>query len=81
MLTTNMVRKDLNSQNMFDAAVAINGLSCFMTTDLARDLVNDIMALVRNTLLPFFAHLMLDMLLLQKINVLVLVSGLRGHLL
>ncbi|XP_076811887.1 AP-3 complex subunit delta-1-like isoform X4 [Clavelina lepadiformis] len=46
MLTTNMIRKDLGSQNNFDAGIAINGLSCFMTTDLARDLANDILALM-----------------------------------
>ena len=31
---------------MYDAGVAISGLSCFMTPDLARDLANDIMTLV-----------------------------------
>ncbi|XP_074643854.1 AP-3 complex subunit delta-1-like isoform X2 [Tubulanus polymorphus] len=46
MLTTNMIRKDLSSQNMFDAGVALTGLSCFMTCDLARDLANDIMTLM-----------------------------------
>ena len=38
--------KDLNSQNMYDAGVALSGLSCFVTQDLARDLANDIMTLV-----------------------------------
>ena len=33
---------------MYDAGVAMNGLSCFMTPDLARDLANDIMTLVSN---------------------------------
>nr|CAB3222285.1 AP-3 complex subunit delta-1 [Phallusia mammillata] len=46
MLTTNMIRKDLNSQNGFDAGIAINGLSCFITSDLARDLASDIMSLM-----------------------------------
>jgi len=46
MLATNLIRKDLGSQNAFDAGVALNGLSCFMTPDLARDLANDIFALV-----------------------------------
>ena len=32
---------------MYDAGVAINGLACFMTADLARDLANDIITLVR----------------------------------
>lgn len=48
MLTTNMIRKDLNSQNQFDAGVALSGLSCFISTDLSRDLANDIMTLVRD---------------------------------
>ena len=46
MLTTNMVRKDLNSQNMFEAGIALAGLSCFLSADLARDLANEIMTLV-----------------------------------
>lgn len=31
MLTTNMIRKDLNSANQYDAGVALGGLSCFIT--------------------------------------------------
>ena len=46
MLTTNMIRKDLASQNMFEAGVALSGLACFITPDLARDLANEIMILV-----------------------------------
>lgn len=46
MLTTNMIRKDLNSQNQYDAGVALSGLSCFISPDLSRDLANDIMTLV-----------------------------------
>lgn len=46
MLTTNMVRKDLASTNMYDAGVTLNGLSCFLTPDLARDLANDVTNLV-----------------------------------
>lgn len=49
MLTTNMIRKDLSSQNMYDAGVSLNGLSCFVTPDLARDLANDIMTLMTST--------------------------------
>lgn len=41
-----MIRKDLNSQNQYDAGVALSALSCFISTDLARDLANDIMTLV-----------------------------------
>lgn len=47
MLTTNMIRKDLSSTNQYDAGVALSGLSCFISTDLSRDLANDIMTLVR----------------------------------
>lgn len=46
MLTTNMIRKDLNSQNQYDAGLALSALSCFISADLARDLANDIMTLV-----------------------------------
>lgn len=49
MLTTNMVRKDLNSQNQYDAGTALTGLACFITSDLARDLANDIMMLLTST--------------------------------
>uniref|UniRef100_A0A7G3BA23 AP-3 complex subunit delta n=1 Tax=Lutzomyia longipalpis TaxID=7200 RepID=A0A7G3BA23_LUTLO len=49
MLTTNMVRKDLNSQNQYDAGVALSGLSCFISADLSRDLANDIMTLMSST--------------------------------
>jgi AP-3 complex subunit delta-1 len=47
MLTTNLIRKDLQSSaNVYDVGVALNGLSCFVTTDMARDLVNDVINLV-----------------------------------
>lgn len=49
MLTTNMIRKDLNSTNMYDAGVALGGLSCFITPDLARDLANDIVTLLTSS--------------------------------
>ncbi|XP_078318689.1 AP-3 complex subunit delta-1-like isoform X2 [Crassostrea virginica] len=49
MLTTNMIRKDLSSQNMYDAGVSLTGLACFVTPDLARDLANDIMTLMTST--------------------------------
>ena len=35
---------------MYDTGVALNGLSCFITPDLARDLANDIMTLVSSSL-------------------------------
>lgn len=46
MLTTNLIRKDLNSANMYEAGIALGGLSCFVTHDLARDLANDVVTLV-----------------------------------
>ncbi|EDW27733.1 GL19850 [Drosophila persimilis] len=49
MLTTNMIRKDLNSQNQYDAGVALSGVSCFISPDLSRDLANDIMTLMSST--------------------------------
>ncbi|XP_031566631.1 AP-3 complex subunit delta-1-like [Actinia tenebrosa] len=49
MLTTNMLRKDLCSINMYDAGIALSGFSCFITPDLARDLANDVMSLLVST--------------------------------
>ncbi|XP_018015411.1 AP-3 complex subunit delta-1 isoform X2 [Hyalella azteca] len=49
MLTTNMIRKDLNGQNMYDAGTALTGLACFISADLARDLANDVMTLLSST--------------------------------
>ncbi|KAJ7386345.1 AP-3 complex subunit delta-1 [Desmophyllum pertusum] len=49
MLTTNMIRKDLCSMNMYDAGVSLSGFACFVTTDLARDLANDVMSLLVST--------------------------------
>ncbi|KAL3110623.1 hypothetical protein niasHT_017501 [Heterodera trifolii] len=37
MLTTNLIRKDLQSSNIYDVGVALSGLSCFTTTDLVLD--------------------------------------------
>ncbi|XP_061097905.1 AP-3 complex subunit delta-1 isoform X2 [Conger conger] len=49
MLTTNQIRKDLSSPGQYDTGVALTGLSCFVTPDLARDLANDIMTLMSHT--------------------------------
>ncbi|KAK6733304.1 hypothetical protein RB195_017196 [Necator americanus] len=49
MLTTNLIRKDLNSANMYDSGVALGGLSCFVTPDLARDLASDIVNLLSSS--------------------------------
>ncbi len=38
---------------MYEAGLAMSGLSCFINGDLAHDLANDIMTLVRNEFLSF----------------------------
>jgi AP-3 complex subunit delta-1 len=48
-----MIRKDLNSQNQYDAGVTLSGLACFINQDLARDLANDLMTLVCILLIIF----------------------------
>ncbi|MBV97820.1 AP-3 complex subunit delta-1, partial [Eschrichtius robustus] len=40
---------DLSSPSQYDTGVALTGLSCFVTPDLARDLANDIMTLMSHT--------------------------------
>lgn len=49
MLTTNMIRKDLNSPNMYDAGVALSALACFISPDLARDLSGDVLTMLSST--------------------------------
>ncbi|GMT16862.1 hypothetical protein PFISCL1PPCAC_8159, partial [Pristionchus fissidentatus] len=49
MLTTNLIRKDLNSATQFDSGVALSGLACFVTPDLARDLSPDIVNLLTSS--------------------------------
>ncbi|OQR74719.1 AP-3 complex subunit delta-1 isoform X2-like [Tropilaelaps mercedesae] len=49
MLTTNMIRKDLNSVGVYESGVAMSGLACFVTPDLARDLSHDVMTLLTST--------------------------------
>ena len=46
----NCIIQDLSSPNQYDTGVALTGLSCFVTPDLARDLANDIMTLVSETM-------------------------------
>ena len=41
--------QDLNSVNMYESGVAMSGLACFVTPDLARDLSNDVMTLLTST--------------------------------
>ncbi len=49
MLTTNMIRKDISASNQYDAGLALTGLACFITPDLARDLANDVLALMSSS--------------------------------
>ena len=36
----------MSSGNQYDSGLALNGLSCFITPDLARDLANDVLTVV-----------------------------------
>lgn len=56
MLTTNMIRKDLQSSHLYDVGVALSGLACFATFDLSRDLINDVVNLVRFNYLIINSH-------------------------
>lgn len=49
-----ILTQDLSSPNQYDTGVALTGLSCFVTPDLARDLANDIMTLVSHRGSVFF---------------------------
>ncbi|CAF4271885.1 unnamed protein product [Rotaria sordida] len=40
-----MIRKDLNSPSMYETDIAMSDLSCFINSDLARNLANEIMTL------------------------------------
>ncbi|KAG8757361.1 AP-3 complex subunit delta [Serendipita sp. 396] len=48
MLTTNLLKKDLSS-NPADVALALNGLSHFVTSDLARDLTQELNAMLNHS--------------------------------
>ncbi|CCA68714.1 related to Adapter-related protein complex 3 delta 1 subunit [Serendipita indica DSM 11827] len=48
MLTTNLLKKDLSS-NPADVALALNGLSHFVTPDLARDLTQELNAMLNHS--------------------------------
>ncbi|VDP22115.1 unnamed protein product [Soboliphyme baturini] len=49
MLATNLIRKDISSSNMYEASVALAGFACFVSPDLARDLTNDVVALLNSS--------------------------------
>ncbi|KAJ3570630.1 hypothetical protein NP233_g4273 [Leucocoprinus birnbaumii] len=48
MLTTNLLKKDLSS-NPTDIAITLNGLSAFLTPDLARDLTTELIAMMNHS--------------------------------
>jgi AP-3 complex subunit delta-1 len=49
MLTTNMIKKDLSSPIQYESSLALNGLSCFVTPDIARDIANDVLTLTSSS--------------------------------
>ncbi|KAG9286104.1 hypothetical protein G9A89_022781 [Geosiphon pyriformis] len=49
MLTTNLLKKDLASSNHLEVGVALNGLSLIVTPDLARDLCQDLVAMLNHS--------------------------------
>ncbi|KAF5356245.1 hypothetical protein D9756_003712 [Leucocoprinus leucothites] len=48
MLTTNLLKKDLSS-NPADIAITLNGLSAFLSPDLARDLTTELIAMMNHS--------------------------------
>lgn len=65
--------QDLSSPNQYDTGVALTGLSCFVTPDLARDLANDIMTLVSHvdTVNGFFIYLFIFYISVHPITTLI----------
>ncbi|KAI8068421.1 adaptin N terminal region-domain-containing protein [Gongronella butleri] len=49
MLTTNLIKKDLASPSPLDISIALNGLSHIVTSDLARDLSQDLVAMLNHS--------------------------------
>ncbi|KAL0091343.1 adaptin N terminal region-domain-containing protein [Phycomyces blakesleeanus] len=49
MLTTNLIKKDLASPTALEIGIAINGLSQIVTPDLARDLCQDLVAMLNHS--------------------------------
>jgi len=49
MLATNLLKKDFNSGNPYEAGLAINCLSNILTPDLARDLAPDIVTMLASS--------------------------------
>ncbi|KAI9272741.1 adaptin N terminal region-domain-containing protein [Phascolomyces articulosus] len=49
MLTTNLIKKDLASSSPLEIGIAVNGLSHIVTPDLARDLCQDLVAMLNHS--------------------------------
>ncbi|KAI7867159.1 adaptin N terminal region-domain-containing protein [Spinellus fusiger] len=49
MLTTNLIKKDLASSTSLEIGIALNGLSQIVTPDLARDLCQDLVAMLNHS--------------------------------
>ncbi|OUM68944.1 hypothetical protein PIROE2DRAFT_3171 [Piromyces sp. E2] len=49
MLCTNLIKKDLTSNKMYETALALNGLSQIVTPDLARDLIDDLLRMMNHS--------------------------------
>ena len=49
MLTTNLIKKDILKGTEWESGLALGGLACFMTPDLAQDLTEDIISLMSST--------------------------------
>ncbi|ORX88262.1 Adaptor protein complex AP-3 delta subunit [Anaeromyces robustus] len=49
MLCTNLIKKDLASNKMYETALALNGLSQIVTPDLARDLIDDLLKMMNHS--------------------------------
>ena len=49
LFLSDMIRKDITSPNLYDASIALGGLACFISNDLARDLANDAMSLMTSS--------------------------------
>ncbi|KAJ3041525.1 AP-3 complex subunit delta-1 [Rhizophlyctis rosea] len=49
MLCTNLIKKDLSSNNYLETATALNGLAQIVTPDLARDLCPDLISMLNHS--------------------------------
>ncbi|KAJ3206165.1 AP-3 complex subunit delta-1 [Dinochytrium kinnereticum] len=49
MLCTNLIKKDLSSNNFLETALALNGLATIVTPDLGRDLTPDLLAMLNHS--------------------------------